>query len=113
MEETYVIPENPEYSESIRKLQDSDPASASATFNPLIEALIGNIHYLYLKLNAGRQVLAVRETDGDGAPDEEDTVDAPVEDEETGWVEDAAVDDAGETAVEDEEAAEAQADMNA
>lgn len=42
-EEKYIIPANPEYSEEIRKLQDSDPASASTVFNPLIERLIENI----------------------------------------------------------------------
>lgn len=41
-EEKYIIPANPEYSEEIRKLQDSDPASASTVFNPLIERLIEN-----------------------------------------------------------------------
>lgn len=42
-EEKYIIPANLEYSEEIRKLQDSDPASASTVFNPLIERLIENI----------------------------------------------------------------------
>ena len=41
-DEIYTIPEKPEYREQIRKLQDSDPASASGTFNPLIQRLVEN-----------------------------------------------------------------------
>lgn len=47
-EKKYRVPINPTYSEDIRKLQDSDPASASAVFNPLFERIIENIHYLKL-----------------------------------------------------------------
>ncbi len=42
-EETYIIPEDPKYDPSIRKLQDSDPASASGVLNPLIQKIVGNI----------------------------------------------------------------------
>lgn len=64
MEEKYLIPKNPQYSEEIRKLQDSDPASASTVFNPLIERLIENIHYLYQSRRGQRRhVIAVRERD--------------------------------------------------
>lgn len=42
-EEKYVIPANPQYSENIRKLQDSDPADACQIFNPLFSRLIENI----------------------------------------------------------------------
>ena len=64
MEEKYLVPENPQYSADIRKLQDSDPASASAVFNPLFQKLIENIHYLYQGQRAERRhVLAVRERD--------------------------------------------------
>jgi hypothetical protein len=49
MPETYYpLPENPEYNEQIRALRDNDPARASTIFNPLIEALIGNTHYVKL-----------------------------------------------------------------
>lgn len=41
-EEKYLIPASPQYSENIRKLQDSDPASASTVFNPLFARLIEN-----------------------------------------------------------------------
>lgn len=41
-EEFYPIFLEPQYREHIRKLQDSDPASASTVFNPLIERLIEN-----------------------------------------------------------------------
>lgn len=40
--EYYNIPENPVYSEEIRRLKNSDPASADPTFNPLISRLIEN-----------------------------------------------------------------------
>lgn len=42
-EEFYPIFLEPEYREYIRKLQDSDPASASTVFNPLFEQIIENI----------------------------------------------------------------------
>lgn len=41
-DEYYLIPAEPQYRELIRKLQNSDPASADGTFNPLIAALIEN-----------------------------------------------------------------------
>ena len=40
----YDIPTNPTYDTSIRKLEDSDPASATSIFNPLIQQLINNTH---------------------------------------------------------------------
>ena len=40
----YDIPENPVYNAEIRALQDSDPASASAVLNPLVQRLIENTH---------------------------------------------------------------------
>ena len=43
MEENYAIPAEPQYREDIRKLQDSDPASASRVFNPLFARIIENI----------------------------------------------------------------------
>ena len=39
-EQNYPIPENPVYDPEIRALQDSDPASASSVFNPLLVQLI-------------------------------------------------------------------------
>lgn len=42
-EEKYAIPANPTYSEEIRKLQDTDPASASQIFNPLFVRIIENV----------------------------------------------------------------------
>lgn len=64
-EEKYVIPAQPQYSEDIRKLQDSDPASASQIFNPLISRLIENI--ASVKAQADRPVFAA------GAEAPEDT----------------------------------------
>lgn len=40
----YTIPADPTYSTEIRKLEDTDPASASTIFNPLIQQLIENTH---------------------------------------------------------------------
>lgn len=40
----YDIPTNPTYNATIRKLEDTDPASASTIFNPLIQQLIENTH---------------------------------------------------------------------
>ncbi len=64
-EPVYELPENPSYSEAIRKLRDSDPASASGTFNPLIAAILENIHFVKRQLDAlaagaGRHVVAAR-----------------------------------------------------
>lgn len=40
----YDIPTNPTYNTAIRKLEDTDPASATSIFNPLIQQLINNTH---------------------------------------------------------------------
>jgi len=40
--DNYPIPANPVYNEEIRALQNTDPASATDTFNPLIARLIEN-----------------------------------------------------------------------
>ena len=48
-EKNYTIPDNPEYDPNIRELQDSDPASASGIFNPLLQKIISNIHFLKLR----------------------------------------------------------------
>lgn len=40
----YEVPENPTYDANIRKLEDTDPASASTIFNPLIQQLVTNTH---------------------------------------------------------------------
>lgn len=40
----YNIPQNPTYTETIRKLENEDPASAEDIFNPLIQTLIDNTH---------------------------------------------------------------------
>lgn len=51
-ENNYPIPENPVFNMNIRALQDSDPASASTIFNPLIERLIENLCALKLLLDS-------------------------------------------------------------
>lgn len=46
-DETYKIPEDPQYQiEEIRKLQDSDLASATGTFNPLIQKILESIAHV-------------------------------------------------------------------
>ncbi len=40
----YEVPENPTYNANIRKLEDTDPASASTIFNPLIQQIVTNTH---------------------------------------------------------------------
>ena len=45
----YTIPENPEYTTEIRKLENTDPANAETVFNPLMETLIQNTHAVKLE----------------------------------------------------------------
>ena len=47
-ENNYPISDAPVYDPNIRALQDSDPASASGVFNPLLAQLINNIHAVKL-----------------------------------------------------------------
>lgn len=53
----YTIPENPQYTAEIRKLENTDPANAETILNPLVETLIGNTHAVKLeadkKANSG------------------------------------------------------------
>ncbi|ANU54746.1 hypothetical protein I5Q82_06375 [Acutalibacter muris] len=46
-DEKYTIPENPQYKiADIRKLKDTDPASATETFNPVFEPILESVDYL-------------------------------------------------------------------
>lgn len=47
-EQIYELPKNPVYSEAVRKLQNTDPANALTVFNPLIQAILENIHFVKL-----------------------------------------------------------------
>lgn len=47
-EQIYELPKNPVYSEEVRKLQNTDPANAFTVFNPLIQAILENIHFVKL-----------------------------------------------------------------
>lgn len=55
-EPIYQILEHPVYDTEIRRLQNSDPASAEGIFNPLFSQIINNIHAVKLeneeKMNA-------------------------------------------------------------
>lgn len=57
-DEYYPIPAEPQYREQIRKLQNSDPASADGTFNPLISMLIENTATVKKQADAAQQTLA-------------------------------------------------------
>lgn len=48
----YTIPENPQYTTEIRKLENTDPANAEAILNPLIETLIENTHAVKQKADS-------------------------------------------------------------
>lgn len=61
-DEYYPIPAEPQYQEQIRKLQNSDPASADGTFNPLISTLIENTAAVKKQADAARTIT------GEGAP---------------------------------------------
>ena len=50
--ENYTIPENPQYTTEIRKLENTDPANAEAILNPLIETLIENTHAVKQKADS-------------------------------------------------------------
>lgn len=45
----YMIPENPQYTTEIRKIEQTDPVNADAIVNPLVETLIENTHAVKLK----------------------------------------------------------------
>ena len=47
-EQIYELPKDPIYREAIRKLQNTDPANAFTVFNPLIQAILENIHFVKL-----------------------------------------------------------------
>lgn len=47
-EQTYELSKSPVYSEAIRKLQNTDFANAFTVFNPLIQAILENIHFVKL-----------------------------------------------------------------
>lgn len=48
-DKNYTIPENPAYRvKELRQLQDTDPASASQTFNPLISGILESVEHLNL-----------------------------------------------------------------
>ena len=53
----YIIPENPQYTAEIRKLENTDPGNAETILNPLVETLIENTHAVKLetdkKANSG------------------------------------------------------------
>lgn len=48
----YILEENPVYDEAIRALQDSDPARASTTFNPVLLGMLNNTHHVKKALDA-------------------------------------------------------------
>ena len=47
-EQSYELSKDPVYNEAIRKLQNTDFADAFTVFNPLIQAILENIHAVKL-----------------------------------------------------------------
>jgi len=48
----YLLPASPVYHDGIQQLCRSDPADAELTFNPLIQQLVENIHYVYCQVES-------------------------------------------------------------
>lgn len=53
----YEIEQNPDYVRDIRKLENSDPASADTTFNPLFLRILNNIEAVRLRSEANSELL--------------------------------------------------------
>ena len=47
-DENYTLPEVPEYHEAIRKILNEDPVNAEEVLNPLVQALLENVHFVKL-----------------------------------------------------------------
>lgn len=63
MADYYDFPSSPSYSTEIARLKRSDPADAETVFNPLLQQILYNIHYVKLTMESGRLVVAERERD--------------------------------------------------
>lgn len=61
-DEIYTLPDKPSYHTDIRKLQDGDPASASNTFNPVLQKIVENAHYAKLRADENSELLAASTT---------------------------------------------------
>ncbi len=64
-DQVYELSKNPVYKEDIRKLQNTDPANASTVFNPLVQAILENIHAvkLLMEQKAGSRDLSAHAKD--------------------------------------------------
>lgn len=47
-DENYTLPEVPVYREAIRKILNEDPVNAEEVLNPLVQALLENVHFVKL-----------------------------------------------------------------
>lgn len=64
-DESYVIPEEPVYHAAIRKILNEDPVNADGILNPLIQALLENIHFVKLLAQAKAENSALDAHTGD------------------------------------------------
>lgn len=64
-DETYVIPEEPVYREAVRKILNEDPVNADEILNPLVQALLENIHFVKLLAQAKAESTALDAHTGD------------------------------------------------
>lgn len=60
----YTVPENPQYDENIRKIQNSDPVNADAIVNPVIEGLMRNTAAVKKQADSAGKLATERTVDG-------------------------------------------------
>jgi len=64
-DENYTLPEVPVYREAIRKILNEDPVNAEEVLNPLVQALLENVHFVKLLAQAKAESDALDEHVGD------------------------------------------------
>lgn len=64
-DENYTLPEVPVYREAIRKILNEDPVNAEEILNPLVQALLENIHFVKLLAEAKAESTALDRHTGD------------------------------------------------
>ena len=60
-----MCPEGPVYREAIRKILNEDPVNAEEVLNPLVQALLENVHFVKLLAQAKAESDALDEHVGD------------------------------------------------
>jgi len=64
-DENYTLPEVPVYREAIRKILNEDPVNAEEVLNPLVQALLENVHFVKLLAQTKAESDALDEHVGD------------------------------------------------